>query len=208
MMNNTLFLLSMESWWANLEGTEQVFWGIAIIFSVLFTFQFVLSLFGLDTDVDADFGEIPEDVDGVGGDYSIDPSFTVFSIRSVIAFFTFFGWMGVYLISQDTSMPVTVFGASIAGLSAMFVVAYMLFLFGKLTKAGNVNINEALYKTAEVYLTIPPDKMGKGKIHFQLGKSLREMDAITENFMAIPTGATVKIVEVLDDEVLMVEPYS
>ena len=47
-------ILSIETWWANMSGAEHIFWGISIVFSVLFFFQFILGLFGLDFDADAD----------------------------------------------------------------------------------------------------------------------------------------------------------
>jgi len=46
-------LLSISNgWWEGLTGAGQAFWGISIVFSVLFVIQFVLSLVGVDFDLD------------------------------------------------------------------------------------------------------------------------------------------------------------
>jgi len=87
-------MLSINNWWVHLSGAEQVFWAIAVIFTILFTIQFVISLIGLDFDSDVDVDGTHADVHG--GDFDVDPSFTLFSVRSIIAFFTFFGWPTYY----------------------------------------------------------------------------------------------------------------
>ncbi len=195
--------LFFGQWWQELTNTEQVFWGIALIFSVLFVIQFVLSLIGLDFDHDADL-DMSTDSDSSSA-YSLDTDFTLLSVRSIIAFFTFFGWAGVIALNNGASTLVALGLASISGFSAMFVVGYMLYIFSKLSQAGNVDINEALFNTGEVYLNIPSNREGLGKVHLKIQGSLREMDAVTEG-QTIPTGASVRVVEILHDNLLLVEP--
>ena len=83
-------MLSLNNWWHSLNGLEQVFWAIALIFTILFLIQFVLSIIGLGVDSDVDMsGHLDTDLHGdMPHDYTVDPSFTLFSVRSVIAFFT------------------------------------------------------------------------------------------------------------------------
>ncbi len=195
--------LFFGQWWQELTNTEQVFWGIALIFSVLFVIQFVLSLVGLDFDHDADL-DMSVDSDSSSA-YSLDTDFTLLSVRSIIAFFTFFGWAGVISLNNGASTLVALGLASISGFSAMFVVGYMLYIFSKLSQAGNVDINEALFNTGEVYLNIPSNREGLGKVHLKIQGSLREMDAVTEG-QTIPTGASIRVVEILHDNLLLVEP--
>ncbi|MEM9919372.1 MAG: hypothetical protein AAF990_14815 [Bacteroidota bacterium] len=196
-------LLFLGQWWSGLEGAQQVFWGIAIIFSVLFVIQFVLSLVGLDFDGDADM-DFNTDSPGDSGGYSMDADFTILSVRSIIAFFTFFGWTGVLFLKNGGSTLVALIAASVAGLAAMFIVGYMMYLFSKLTQDGSIDIREALYNKGEVYLTIPANKKGYGKIHLKVSGSLQELDAVTSGD-AIPTGTSIRVVEVLDDNLLLVE---
>ena len=75
-----MMLLVLGEWWAVLEGIEKVFWGISIVFSVLFFIQFVLSLIGLEFETDTEIG-----IDTDTG-FSADVAFTILSVRSFIAF--------------------------------------------------------------------------------------------------------------------------
>ncbi len=194
-----MMLLFLEEWWGPLSSTEKVFWSISLIFSVLFLIQFVLSLIGLDFNTDAD-------VDGVHvpSDTGLDTDFTILSVRSIIAFFTFFGWTGVLIIGRGGSIWTVIIFSVLAGIAAMFIVGYMMFQFSKLTEAGNADLKDTLYQTGEVYLSIPANKNGHGKIHIKLQGAIKEFDAVTDGD-ALPTGSAVKVVEVLDRNLLLVE---
>ncbi|MDX1940123.1 MAG: hypothetical protein SFU99_06195 [Saprospiraceae bacterium] len=199
-----MILLSIGDWWNALNNAEQIFWGIAILSSVLFVFQFIVSFFlGTDFDGDMDVG-ISAGVDD-GGHYSLDSDFSLFSLRSIIAFFTFFGWAGVVALGAGAGIMLAVAFAIFSGGAALVLVAYMFYWFAKMTKEGNVKLQEALQKQAEVYLTIPAKRNGQGKVHLTLGNSLREMDAITDDETLINTGSKVQITDILSDNVLLVK---
>lgn len=198
-----MVLMTFGQWWQTLTGPQQIFWGIAIVFTVLFVIQFVLSLVGLDFETDTDL-----DVEASAGStegYGVDTDFTILSVRSIIAFFTFFGWTGVFVLKSGGSILLAVGLASLSGFAAMFVVAYMLYLFSKLGEDGTVDLNEAMYNTGEVYLAIPANKNGTGKIHLKVKGSLRELDAVSDGD-AIPTGVPIRVVEVLNENIVLVEP--
>ncbi len=192
------FLLT--GWWAGLSGIEQVFWGISIVFSVLFVIQFVLSLIGLDFDADAE-----ADFDHAGSVDGLDADFTIFSVRGIIAFFTFFGWTGVVALSNGLGTVVSLLLAIGSGFAAMFIVAYLFYLFLKLQSSGTLNLDNALDGLGEVYLIIPGENSGTGKIQIKVQGSLRELDAITEG-EEIPTGSTIRVIDVLENGLLLVEP--
>jgi len=199
------FMLSINNWWHNLEGLEQVFWAIAIIFTILFLIQFVLSIIGLGVDADLDVsGHLDTDLHGdIHPDYSVDPSFTLFSVRSVIAFFTFFGWVGVIALSNGLGTVLALVLATTSGLIAMVFVAVILYQLIKLSEEGTVRIDEALGKYAEVYIPIPEKRNGKGKVIVEFEHRSMELDAITDGHL-LPTGTVVYIFKVYDDNVLLV----
>jgi hypothetical protein len=126
-------------------------------------------------------------------------------VRSIIAFFTFFGWAGVLALSKDYTTTIVLLFAIGSGLAAMFLVAYLMYFFSRLGEEGNADLNDLIYKNATVYLSIPGHRKGKGKIHVTLNHSLREMDAVTEG-EKLDNGKSVKIVEILDNNILVVEP--
>ncbi len=188
----------MGEWWSGLTGVEQLFWGISIVFSVLFVIQFILSLIGFDFEGDVDF-EVGDAEPGM-----LDSDFTVLSVRSFIAFFTFFGWAGVLVLKGGGSTIMAFIAGGLSGLAAMFVVGYIMYLFSTLQETGNADLSEAIFNTGEVYLSIPAAKTGAGKIHIKINGSLKELDAVTEGG-AIATGAKVRVIEILDDNILQVE---
>lgn len=198
-----MMLLVLGEWWAALAGIEKIFWGISIIFSVLFFIQFVLSLIGLDfeTDVDMDV-----DVDTDTG-LTPDASFTVLSVRSFIAFFTFFGWAGVSVLSNGGSGLWAVGIGTMAGFSAMLLVGYIMYAFARLQDEGSVfNPYEALDEIGTVYMRIPANKQGAGKIQIKLQGSIKEIEAITAETAMIPTGTSIRVVDIIDDKIMLVEP--
>ncbi|NND06293.1 MAG: hypothetical protein HKN87_07925 [Saprospiraceae bacterium] len=193
-----MMVLSITDWWNDLVTTEQIFWGIAIVFSTLFIIQFGLSIFGLDFDSDVD-------VDGSDTSYSLDPSFTLLSVRGIIAFFAFFGWTGILALGRGYSNTLVIAMSLLAGLLAMVTVAYLMFLFHRLAERGNADLNDLIFQDGTVYLTIPGHRKGRGKVHVTLNHSLREMAAVTEGEELV-TGHIVKIIEIIDNNVLVVEP--
>jgi membrane protein implicated in regulation of membrane protease activity len=192
----------MGEWWELLTGAEKAFWGIALVSSVLFLIQFILNLIGLDSDTDVDL-DVSGDVDLDPG-FSLDADFSLLSIRSIIAFFTFFGWAGVMTLNKGGSTWVAITFAALAGFAAMFVVAYMMFKFSQLDSSGTLNILHTIDNTGEVYLRIPEKATGTGLIHVKVDGTLREFQATTHG-KALPTGAKIKVLDVLENNILLVE---
>lgn len=193
-----MFLLfSLDEWWPLLSTAQQVYWVIAIIASVLFVALFGLSFLGLNADSEFDVDH------DAGHDFSVDHDFSAFSVRSIVAFLTFFGWSGVYFLSVGHSVVMSVLFSFITGLTAMFVVAYMIYKFVQLEQSGTVNPIHAIESTGEVYLTIP--EQGRGKIHIIVDGSMHEFDAET-NGMTLKSGSFIKVIDVLENDVMLVEP--
>lgn len=88
----------------------------------------------------------------------------------------------------------------------MFVVGYLLYMFSKLSEDGNIEINNAIFNTGKVYLTIPAKESGEGKIHITIDNSFREINAVTKNLEPLPTGSAIRVIDVIDDNLLLVEP--
>jgi|WetSurMetagenome_2_1015567.scaffolds.fasta_scaffold300414_2 membrane protein implicated in regulation of membrane protease activity len=189
-------MISINQWWDALSSPHQVFWFIAIVFSVLFFIQFILSFIGMEGH-NADFS-------GHSDIGNVDHEFSALSMRSIIAFFTFFGWTGVVVLNQHLSVWVAVTLASLAGLAAMFIVAYLMYKFSQLEQSGTLNLYHALDQEGEVYIPIPGGGIGQGKIQLKVDGRVRELDAITDG-EPLKTGDLIKVVEIMDDNVLKVE---
>lgn len=192
-----MMIFAFGEWWELLSTSEQVFWSLGAGATVILVLQTLLSFVGLDidTDTDMDFDLSTE----------INLEFGLFSVKSFLAFIAFFGWTGVVAIGYGWSMPLVILASAGFGLVAMLLVAYMLFQFQKLESSGTMRIEEALLEEAEVYLAIPAAGIGMGQITIELNGALQQLQAVSKGDQ-IPTGATVKVVDILEGNVLLVEP--
>lgn len=165
----------------------QIFWGCALIGTLVMVIQFILSLIGM--------GDVDMDVDMSAGD-GLDAAtgMDLFSIKNVIIFFVGFGWAGVSfreIIPQDGLL---ILAALVCG--CFFVASFMLIFKQMMKFEGNgaVRMEEAVGKKAEVYLRIPAKRNGKGKVQVSLNGVAREYDAVTNDDELIPSGQTVDII--------------
>lgn len=189
--------LLLETWWQGMLVAEKVYWIIAIPFTLIFLIMMVMTLLGGDVDsadMDVDM-EIDSDT-GIGFQY--------LSIKNLVGFFTIFGWTGVACLASGKSMVFTVVVSVLAGLLMMTIMSTIVYLMGKLTEQGNLNLKNAIGKIATTYLTIPAERKGMGKIQIKV-QGFRTLDAITDEKEDIKTGAVVEVVGVLNNEVLLVK---
>lgn len=190
----------MKEFFANMDGTQQFYWYIAIGASVIFIIQTIMTFVGADADtgVDADF-----DGNLDGG----DSPFQLFSLRNLINFLLGFGWAGVSLYSLIES---NVLLAIIAFLVGILFIAFFFFIMRALLKLSEDNsfkIEDTIGKTADVYLSIPAAKTGKGKIFISVRGSTHELSAITNSVDEIKNGALVKVVGI-EGDILIVTPLT
>jgi hypothetical protein len=74
----------------------------------------------------------------------------------------------------------------------------------KLSENASFKIEETKNKTAEVYLTIPGNMEGKGKVQISVRGSVRELEAMTKG-EKISSGSAVKILSIENESILLVE---
>ena len=168
-----------------------------LLFSLLFLVQLVISFAG------GDGSEATGDADDyVSGDDGIGYQF--FTIRNMIAFFTFFGWAGVAGISGGLNKGLTIAIAVVAGSVVVVMMAFLFRSMSKLKQSGTLQLKNAVGVIAETYLFIPASRGGFGKVHVKVQGSLHELQAITDDAEQIATGKLVKVTGVVNDSVLLV----
>lgn len=192
-------LLDISSWWQSLAVFDKIFWAIAILFSVLFFIQLLVSAFGGDADDPSAIGSADE---YIGDDVGIGHQF--FTVKNLIAFFTMFGWVGIAMHSAGVNKGVSVIVAILAGLAMVFIMVFLLRNVNKLRHSGTMQIQNALNKVCETYLYIPPKRNGLGKVHIRIQGSLHELEAMTDDETQIPTGKIVKVTGIVNDQILLV----
>ena len=65
-------------------------------------------------------------------------------------------------------------------------------------------IENAVGNTGEVYLRIPANREGHGKIQVEIQGTLREMDALTDDEKELPTGSIAQVLEIVNNQILLV----
>ncbi len=188
----------MSEWWNNIPAFERIFWYFAIPFTVVFSFQLILTFIGLDWhDGGLDNTDINHEADFIAG-------FRLFTLRNFIIFFTGFGWAGIFAVHAGFNQVTSTLIAFLVGLFLMFAVAGMFFLMTKLTESGNITLSNAQNAFGKVYLPIPANRSGTGQVQITIQGSIREIDAMTDG-ETLPTGTPIKVTEVVNDEVLVVK---
>lgn len=181
----------------NLPPLLKTFWFVAIPASVIFLIQTIITFLGADAadGVEADFD----------GDLSTgDAPFQLFSLRNLINFLLGFGWTGISFYDTISNQFVLIILAIIIG--GIFVYFFFIIIkqVQKLAENNSFKITNTINKTAEVYLTIPEKKSGKGKVLISVKGSVHELDAITADD-ALPSGSMVRVVQIENDNLLIVE---
>ncbi len=188
--------------------------------STLLILQFAMTLLGFghhdfDTGgLDVDSVDIDHDVggdahvdghDNEGGHGDSSVFFRMLSFRALVAAATFFGWSGL-AASESGLSDMRAFSVAIgAGLLAMYLVAWMMHFLTKLHAEGNVQIAHAIGANGTVYLSIPGNREGIGKVHVNVQERTMEYSAVTAH-EKLPTGMPVVVVGVVDNETLEVRP--
>ena len=166
----------------------------AILGGSVISLQTVMMLFG--------FGGM-DDVDGLAdGDMELGGSESAFgflSVRAVAAFLCFFGLAGWGATSSGWGLAPTLAVATVSGTGIMLVVVWILSLQKKLYSDGNLHPERIVGDTAKVYLRIPANGKGKGKITVSIQGRSEQYDASTASSCdeAIPTSAEVRITRMI-----------
>lgn len=199
----------------------------AAIGGTILACQFVMTLIGfggegggdghLDGQLDdASFGDADLDAasgddaghhahHGHGGDSTLlSWLFGFISLRSVIAGLTFFGLGGIAGMNSGLSTQWTAAVAILAGAAAMYVVTMVMKGMTKLAHDGTVRIENAVGERATVYIPIPAEKAGSGKVQIKIQNRLMEYAAIANEPEKLPTGAQVEVIDVVGAGVLEV----
>lgn len=184
-------------WFSSLDLLAKIYWGIALVGSLVFTIVIILAftggeadeIEGLDSEIDADTG--------IG--------FQFITFKNLVGFFTIFGWSGIACIDADLPIPLTIIISFISGLIMMIIMASMFYFMQKLTDSGTLKYKNAINAIGEVYLTIGANRSKMGKVSVNVQGSLRELDALTDAFTELKSGTIIKVVDVTNNGILIVD---
>lgn len=191
---------------------ETVYMICAVVGGTLIVCQFLVTLFGIGGDHDAgghDVGhDIGHDADGtheVG--HGAEPAwyFSMLTFRTLTAAAAFFGLGGLAASRADIE-PFPTLAISVgAGVAALFIVAWIMRLITKLNLDGSVRIERSVGARGTVYLTVPAEKAGAGKVIVSFHNRSIEYKAITSQQL-LPTGAKIIVIGVVGPDTVEVAP--
>ena len=210
----------MIDWWNSLEPAMKVLWAVTLSASLVFIIQTVMTFLGAAGDTDFDINTDmdtagPSDIaDGsvdVGADVDtgetghLGTGMNLLTFRNFINFLIGFGWTAILL---KDSIPATGLRMLIAILVGVVLVAVVMLLFKWLTdmqQSGNINVfKSAVDCEGTVYLTIPGERAGEGKVQITINNAVREYAAVTDG-PTLKTGQRIRVVEVVSANTLLVE---
>lgn len=199
----------MTKWWNGLHSLQQVLFVVACAATLFMIVQIILLAIGSgDNDATFDSDASIDDVDtanegGIG--FSVF-GLKVLTVRSIIAFLAIGSWL-TFALFEAIRFYALIPGIA-AGIAAAFAVAAVMKALTKLQCSGNIQTQNTVGKTADVYLTIPASRSGNGKVTVFVQERLAEFDAVTDNPEPIKTGAKVKVTDTLNEGILIVEPFT
>lgn len=194
----------MVEWWSSLSVMMKVLWTITLSVSLIFIIQSILTFIGADSgggdfDLDTDV-----DMSGVDGDASTGMGLLTF--RNLVNFLLGFGWSAILLRDNIQSTSLLMIVSIVIGVALVFLVMLLFKWLSGMQQAGNINIfRSAVGCEGKVYLKIPAARAGSGKVQITINNSVREYEAVTDG-VALPTGASIRVVEALSADTLLVEP--
>jgi hypothetical protein len=127
------------------------------------------------------------------------------TFRSISAAVAFFGLGGLSARYFEATPATTFLLAAVSGALALYLVAGLMKALAKLKADGTVRIERAVGQVGRVYLAIPGNKAGSGKVTLNLQNRTVECLAMT-SASEIATGAAVTIVAVLAPNLVEVAP--
>ncbi|MDX1666318.1 MAG: hypothetical protein R3350_03770 [Saprospiraceae bacterium] len=125
--------------------------------------------------------------------------------RILLVFLAFFGWASVIGSYLEVSIVYLLPFSALSGGLAAYLTSFLSPLLSKLQPYRKLDLSQALSTTGRVLKPVPPHRNGFGKVHLDLQNAPYELEAVTAG-RELPQGASVRIVKLLDDRILLVEP--
>lgn len=215
----------LSTWWGSLDIFTQALYCVAIPSTLILVIQSILIIAGLgdgapDINVSDTSGlDMPgcdcagcdptEAIDAAAGGDIVNPAdagaMHLFTFQGIITFLCVFAWAGILTYMGCGLIPVALIVGFILGAGAMFGVAKIIQLMGRLAESGNIVAKKYLGETGTVYIPIPADGAGRGKVNISLGERYVEFEAITEEPVELKSGEAVRVTDIRSENILVVE---
>lgn len=168
---------------------------VSIIAGGILILMMLLSIIGgLDLDLDVDIGstDVETDAGGLG------------VIKGFLTFVSVSSWIIKVLLAFDKHPGMAIGIGVFSGILAVVLLSYLF----KLLLSNELNVNwkmeDALFQSGEVYLRIPAEN-GNGIVNINIKGAKRELKAKSIDKLNIKTGASVQVVDIDGEYVIVKE---
>lgn len=178
-------ILLFSNAWHEQALARQIALGLASVATVLLFIFAALSIFG-KPDADA-------------------PKKTFIAPRLILPFVAFAAWgivIGLHRPVSNFTIIALGFGLGMIGVAIARLIMWVL---RQLLNHGNFDIQHADQSTGKALKTIPPHRNGFGAVHLNMREAPFAIEAITSG-KAISPGTPVRVVGIIDEKVVLVEP--
>ena len=198
----------IAEWWAALSPSMKILWAVTLTASLVFIIQSIATFLGADSDsIDSDIdfdgvdSDVPDAIDAADGSHGMN----LLTFRNLVNFCLGFGWTAILLQNSVHSTGLLMFFAVLVGVGLVALIMYLFKWVSSMQQTGTINV----YKSAvgcqgTVYLTIPGDRKGEGKVQITIAGAVREYAALTDSD-TLKTGTPIKVIEVINASTLLVE---
>ncbi len=162
----------------------------AIVGSVFFLLRMGMLLMGGDDAFDADTGDLGDmgdlDVDASPegeplDDGGTDHAFKIISVQSIGAFLMGAGWAGLGAYrGSGMSLEASIGIALLGGVVMIWLFLWLMKAVYDLQSSGNVSIRQAIGLEAEVYVRVPGQRSGSGRVRVVMDDRMRMYTAVTD----------------------------
>lgn len=195
-------------WWNDLSNLQRVVFVIASSATLLLFLFLILMLFGISDDSSFDGADL-DDFDFDLDPYNDEPfvvvsGLKVLTLRGALTFFSIGGWTTFILDPVIGKAWSIIVGILIGAISAVLLALAFKWSL-KLESSGNLDYKNAIGKTGSVYLRIPKEKKGTGKVIFVLQERFVEVSAVTDEKEDILVNTLVEVVGLEDETTLIVK---
>jgi membrane protein implicated in regulation of membrane protease activity len=125
-----------------------------------------------------------------------------------MAFLSGFSWAGAILLNRGYNLGPALARASVVGALFLFATALLVRALLKLQSSGNLEYSNAVGVIGTVYSTIPGADAGAGQLEVMLQGRLITADARTQVSPALKPGTKARVVALIGQSTLLVEPLS
>ena len=134
-----------------------------------------------------------------------DHGLRLFTIKGIMAFLMMGSWVGFLLSKSGVPEVIASICAFVSGVIALVFIAKIMQMILGLQEDGTMKVKNALGQIGQVYIRIPAEEQGMGKVNVTVQETLCEFDAVTEKSETIKTGEMVYVTDIRAGNVLVVE---